>query len=146
MSEKKVIKPIALAVGAALAGTFAISGTVNADSIDSPFAMSNLTVGYMLGEGEGSCGGDKDAEGSCGEKDGEGSCGEKDGEGSCGEKDGEGSCGEKDGEGSCGEKDGEGSCGESGDKEGEGSCGDKAEDGEKDAEGSCGEGSCGGSI
>jgi len=128
MSEKKVIKPIALAVGAALAGTFAISGTVNADSIDSPFEMSNLTVGYMLGEGEGSCGGDKDAEGSCGEKDGEGSCGEKDGEGSCGEKDGEGSCGEKDGEGSCGE------------------AGDKADDGEKDAEGSCGEGSCGGSI
>jgi len=128
MSKKKVIKPIALAVGAALAGTFAISGTVNADSIDSPFEMSNLTVGYMLGEGEGSCGGDKDAEGSCGEKDGEGSCGEAD------EKEGEGSCGEAD------EKEGEGSCGE-------GSCGgDKADDGEKDAEGSCGEGSCGGSI
>jgi len=125
MSEKKVIKPIALAVGAALAGTFAISGTVNADSIDSPFEMSNLTVGYMLGEGEGSCGGDKDAEGSCGEKDGEGSCGEKEGEGSCGEAD------DKEGEGSCGE----GSCG-----------GDKADDGDKDAEGSCGEGSCGGSI
>jgi len=100
MSKKKVIKPIALAVGAALAGTFAISGTVNADSIDSPFEMSNLTVGYMLGEGEGSCGGDKDAEGSCGEKDGEGSCGEAD------EKEGEGSCGEAD------EKEGEGSCGE----------------------------------
>jgi uncharacterized low-complexity protein len=129
MSEKKVIKPVALAVGIALAGTFAISGTVNADSIDSPFEMSNLTVGYMLGEGEGSCGGDKDAEGSCGEKDGEGSCGEKDGEGSCGEKDGEAE--DKEGEGSCGE----GSCG-----------GDKADDGEKDAEGSCGEGSCGGSI
>jgi len=126
MSEKKIIKPVALAVGVALAGTFAISGTVNANSIDSPFEMSNLTVGYMLGEGEGSCGGDKDAEGSCGEKDGEGSCGEKDGEGSCGEKDGEGSCGE------AGDKEGEGSCGE-------GSCGgDKAEDGEKDAEGSCG--------
>lgn len=129
MSEKKIIKPLALAVGVALAGTFAISGTVNADSIDSPFEMSNLTVGYMLGEGEGSCGGDKDAEGSCGEKDGEGSCGEKDGEGSCGEKDGEAE--DKEGEGSCGE----GSCG-----------GDKADDGEKDAEGSCGEGSCGGSI
>ena len=129
MSEKKVIKPIALAVGAALAGTFAISGTVNAKAIDSPFEMSSLTVGYMLGEGEGSCGGDKDAEGSCGEKDGEGSCGEKDGEGSCGEKDGEAE--DKEGEGSCGE----GSCG-----------GDKADDGEKDAEGSCGEGSCGGSI
>ncbi len=129
MSEKKIIKPLALAVGVALAGTFAISGTVNADSIDSPFEMSNLTVGYMLGEGEGSCGGDKDAEGSCGEKEGEGSCGEKDGEGSCGEKDGEAE--DKEGEGSCGE----GSCG-----------GDKADDGEKDAEGSCGEGSCGGSI
>jgi len=129
MSEKKIIKPVALAVGVALAGTFAISGTVNADSIDSPFEMSNLTVGYMLGEGEGSCGGDKDAEGSCGEKDGEGSCGEKEGEGSCGEKDGEAE--DKEGEGSCGE----GSCG-----------GDKADDGEKDAEGSCGEGSCGGSI
>lgn len=130
MSEKKVIKPIALAVGAALAGTFAISGTVNAEVIDNPFAMSNLTVGYMLGEGEGSCGGDKGEE-----KEGEGSCGE----GSCGEghdKEGEGH--DKEGEGSCGE----GSCGAA-DKEGEGSCGD---DKKEDAEGSCGEGSCGGSV
>ena len=130
MSEKKVLKPVALAVGLALAGTFAISGTVNADSINSPFAISTLSVGYMLGEGEGSCGGDK------GEKEGEGSCGgdkgEKEGEGSCGgDKDGESE--DKEGEGSCGE----GSCG--GDKEGEGH--DK-----EDAEGSCGEGSCGGSI
>ena len=100
MADKKVIKPVALAVGMALAGSFAISGAVNAaDTAESPFSISNLQVGYMLGEGEGSCGGDK------GEKDGEGSCGEKDGEGSCGEKEGEGSCGEKDGEGSCGEKD-----------------------------------------
>ena len=139
MSEKKIIKPVALAVGMALAGTFAISGTVNADSVDSPFEISTLSVGYMLGEGEGSCGGDKgeekEGEGSCGE----GSCGEahdKEGEGSCGE----GSCGaaDKEGEGSCGE----GSCGAA-DKEGEGSCGD---DKKEDAEGSCGEGSCGGSI
>ena len=111
MAEKKVVKPVALAVGAALAGSFALAGTVHAtDAADSPFKMSTLQVGYMLGEGEGSCG-----EGSCGEgkdKKGEGSCGE----GSCGEK------GDKEGEGSCGE----GSCG--GDKEGEGSCG----------EGSCG--------
>ncbi len=99
MSEKKVIKPVALAVGAALAGTFAISGTVNADSIDSPFAISTLSVGYMLGEGEGSCGGDKE-----GEKEGEGSCGE----GSCG-GDKEDKAGDKEGEGSCGE----GSCGSS---------------------------------
>ena len=130
MSEKKVVKPLALAVGAALAGTFAISGTVNADSVDSPFEMSTLSVGYMLGEGEGSCGGDKGEE-----KEGEGSCGE----GSCGgDKEGHDKEGEdKEGEGSCGE----GSCGA--DKEGEGSCGD---DKKEDAEGSCGEGSCGGSI
>ena len=131
MSEKKVVKPLALAVGAALAGTFAISGTVNADSIDSPFEISTLSVGYMLGEGEGSCGGDKGEE-----KEGEGSCGE----GSCGGDKGE----EKEGEGSCGEaddKEGEGSCGDA--KEGEGSCGG---DDKEEAEGSCGEGSCGGSI
>ena len=124
MSDKKVIKPVALAVGAALASSFAMTGVAGADTVENPFSMSTLKAGYMLGAGEGSCGGDK--------KDGEGSCGE----GSCGEdkkKDGEGSCGE----GSCGEdkKDGEGSCGE-------GSCG-----GEKDdAEGACGEGSCGGSV
>ena len=109
MSEKKVLKPIALAVGIALAGSFAIGGAVIAASIDSPFQISTLSVGYMLGEGEGSCGGDKkdDAEGSCGgddKKDAEGSCGE----GSCGadKKDAEGSCGgddkKDDGEGSCG--------------------------------------------
>ena len=137
MSEKKVVKPLALAVGVALAGTFAISGTVNADSIDSPFEISTLSVGYMLGEGEGSCGGDKGEE-----KEGEGSCGE----GSCG-GDKEGDADDKEGEGSCGgdAKEGEGSCGDA--KEGEGSCGDA-----KEGEGSCGddkekaEGSCGGSI
>ncbi|MBT8082539.1 MAG: hypothetical protein KJP08_00950 [Gammaproteobacteria bacterium] len=119
MSDKKVVKPVVLAVGAALAGSFAIAGTVNAaqvaDSAESPFQFTNLEIGYMMGEGEGSCG-----EGSCGEGD------DKEGEGSCGE----GSCGESDDsepEGSCGE----GSCGEGDDKEGEGSCG---------------EGSCGGSA
>ena len=121
MSEKKVAKPVALAVGAALAGSFALtSGTVaNAETVESPFALSTLTAGYMLGDAEGSCGGDKEKEGSCG--------GDKEGEGSCG--------GEKEGEGSCGgEKEGEGSCGE-------GSCGGDKEE----AEGACGEGSCGGS-
>jgi uncharacterized low-complexity protein len=112
MSEKKVVKPVALAVGAALAGSFAIAGAVNAaETAQSPFKMSSLEVGYMLGENEGSCG-----EGSCGEdkdKKGEGSCGE----GSCGE----GHDKDKEGEGACGE----GSCG--GDKdEGEGSCGGSA--------------------
>jgi len=122
MADKKVIKPVALAVGAALAGSFAISGAVNAaDTAESPFSISSLEVGYMLGEHEGSCGGDKD------DKKGEGSCGE----GSCGESD------DKKGEGSCGE----GSCGEDHKKEGEGSCG---EGDEKEGEGKCGEGSCGG--
>ena len=134
MSEKKVVKPVALAVGAALAGSFALAGTVNADSVDSPFAMSTLSAGYMLGA-EGGCGGDKaeKGEGSCGE----GSCGgDKEGKG---EKEGEGSCGE----GSCGGDKKEGH----GDKEGEGSCGEGSCGGDKeDAEGSCGEGSCGGSV
>ena len=114
MAEKKVVKPVALAVGAALASSFAIGGVANADTIDNPFAMSALSAGYMLGAGEGSCGGDKEG------KDKEGACG--------GDKEGEGKCGE----GSCGDdKKGEGACG--GDKEGEGSCG-----GDKDGEGSCG--------
>jgi len=119
MSEKKIIKPVALAVGAALAGSFAISGAVNAaDTAESPFQVSTLEVGYMLGEGEGSGGSDTE---------------DKKGEGSCGE----GSCGEEGGEE--GDKEGEGSCGE--DKEGEGSCGE-----DKEGEGSCGEGSCGSSA
>ena len=115
MAEKKVVKPIALAVGAALASSFAIGGIANADTVDNPFAMSALSAGYMLGAGEGSCGGDKegkDKEGACGgDKEGEGKCGE----GTCGDdKKGEGACGgDKEGEGSCGgdKKDGEGSCG-----------------------------------
>lgn len=84
MSEKKLVKPVALAVGAALASTFAITGVATADTADSPFTMTSLSAGYMLGAGEGSCGGDKKG------KEGEGSCGE----GSCGgDKKGEGSCG-----------------------------------------------------
>lgn len=121
MSDRKVVKPVALAVGAALAGSFALTGVATADSIDNPFEMSSLKSGYMLGVGEGGCGGDKEGKGK------EGSCGE----GSCGgdkEKGGEGSCGE----GSCGgDKGEEGSCG--GDKGEEGSCG-----GDKGEEGSCG--------
>ena len=59
MAQKKVIKPVALAVGAALAGSFAISGAVNAaDTADSPFLISSLKVGYMLGVHDGSCGSD----------------------------------------------------------------------------------------
>ena len=122
MSDKKVIKPIALAVGAALAGSFALGTSIaSAEIVESPFAMTTLSSGFLLGE-EGSCGGDKE-----GKEETEGSCGE----GSCGgDKEGDGE--DKDAEGSCGgEKEAEGSCG--GEKEAEGSCG-----GEKEAEGSCG--------
>ena len=132
MSERKLAKPVALAVGTALAGTFAMTGLANADTGASPFAMTTLSSGFLLGAGEGNCGGDKgdkDAEGECGE----GKCGgDKDAEGECGE----GKCGaDKDAEGKCGE----GKCG--GDKDAEGSCGE-----EKDAEGKCGEGKCGGAM
>ena len=121
MSDKKVVKPVALAVGAALAGSFALTGVVAAKSADSPFAMSSLESGYMLGLD--STTGDKK------DKGGEGSCGhskDKGSEGSCGE----GSCGHSKDKGS------EGSCGE-------GSCGHSKD---KGSEGSCGEGSCGGSV
>jgi len=126
MSEKKIAKPIAFAVGAALAGSFALSSSIaNGETVESPFAMSTLTAGYMLSAGEGSCGGDKD------QKEGEATCG--------GDKEGEASCGgDKEGEASCGgDKEGEATCGA--DKEGEASCGGDKEE----AEGSCGEGSCG---
>jgi uncharacterized low-complexity protein len=126
MSDYKVAKPVAVAVGLALAGSLGISNIASADVGASPFAMTTLSAGYMLGAGEGKCGGDKGddkgekAEGSCG-----GDKGEK-AEGSCG-----GDKEDKDAEGDSDEgKDAEGSCG--GDKEG------------KDAEGKCGEGKCGG--
>jgi len=125
MSEKKVAKPIALAVGIALAGSFAAVEAAQADTGASPFAMTMLSTPYMLGEGEGSCGGDKggdEAEGSCGGDKGEAEG--KDAEGSCG---GDKAGGEEKGE--------EGSCG-----------GDKGEVEEKGEEGKCGEGKCGGSI
>lgn len=87
MTDRKLARPVAFAVGAALAGAFAMTGVASADTGASPFAMTTLSAGYMLGAGEGSCGGDKgdkDAEGSCGgdkeDKDAEGKCGE----GKCG--------------------------------------------------------------
>ena len=104
MSEQKV-KPLAIAVGTALAGSLAAASVANADS--NPFQMNSLSSGYQLGDsgegscGEGKCGGDKGGEGSCGgDKGGEGSCGgDKGGEGSCGgDKGEEGKCGE----GKCG--------------------------------------------
>jgi uncharacterized low-complexity protein len=110
-NKSKFVNPVAAAVGVAFVSSLAASSSVVAD--DNPFSTEDLDAGYQLaGEkgkegkcGEGKCGADKGAEGSCGEK------GEKGAEGSCGEKGAEGSCGEKGAEGSCGEKGTEGSCG-----------------------------------
>jgi uncharacterized low-complexity protein len=113
----KIVKPLTVAMGAALLGTVAMSAYATSAN---PFNADELGSGYMQ------VGDEKGKEGSCGEKGKEGSCGEKGKEGSCGEKGKEGSCGEKGKEGSCGEKGKEGSCGEKG------------------KEGKCGEGKCGG--
>ena len=103
MFEKESAKPIALAVATALVGAFSVGSVAQADTSVSPFAMTTLTAGYLLGAGgEGTCGGDREAEGSCGgDKEGEA----KEAEGSCGgDKEGEV---KEDAEGKCGE----GKCG-----------------------------------
>lgn len=85
--SKRNLKPLAIAVGAALTAGMAAVPVANAD--ENPFGMSALSSGYTVAEkGEGKCG-----EGKCGEgkdknklygkdKKGEGKCGE----GKCGEK------------------------------------------------------------
>lgn len=78
MSNRVLRKPVALAIGAALATTIAAAGVAQA----SAFAVNALGSGYMLAAGdekakegkcgEGKCGGDhKGEEGKCGE----GKCG-----------------------------------------------------------------------
>ena len=108
MSQKTTLKPLTLALGAAFVTSLA--GTPVANAAENPFAMSDLSSGYMVADshkegdkkmeegkcGEGKCGGDKAEEGSCGgDKAEEGSCGgDKAEEGSCGgDKAEEGSCG-----------------------------------------------------
>jgi uncharacterized low-complexity protein len=92
MSQESTKKPLAIALGAAFVTTLAATPVANA--ADNPFAMSELSSGYMVAEmaegkcGEGKCGGAKsEAEGKCGE----GKCGgdKKATEGKCGE----GKCG-----------------------------------------------------
>lgn len=89
MTKKHSKKHLALAMSSAVAAGFSFSPLLNA--AQNPFALTDLTNGYLeVAEGE------KKAEGSCGE----GKCGgkmkmemEKKAEGSCGEgKCGEGKC------------------------------------------------------
>jgi uncharacterized low-complexity protein len=90
MSKRVIKKPVALAIGAALATSIAAAGVAQASS----FAVSALGSGYMLaaGEGGGEEGKPADCEGKCGEgKCGEGKCGEgKCGQGKCGKEGAEG--------------------------------------------------------
>ena len=92
-------KPLALAVGTALAASLASVTPAHADS--SPFVMTALSSGYMGGAtygGHGDKGEEKGEEGKCGEGDEKGEEG-KCGEGKCGgDKGEEGKCGE----GKCG--------------------------------------------
>ena len=110
MSNKKSIKTLSIAAGTAFVASLAVGSTANAAEGANPFAMNELSSGYMqLAEGkcgEGKCGGKKakkKMEGKCGE----GKCGgkkemEKNMEGKCGGKksEKEGKCGE----GKCGGK------------------------------------------
>ena len=136
MSQVSTKKPLSIALGAAFATSLAASPLANA--ADNPFAMSELSSGYMVaGMAEGKCGGDKAGamategaekvmeEGKCGE----GKCGA----GKAGATATEGA--EKVmKEGKCGE----GKCG--GDK-----AGATATEGAEKVmkEGKCGEGKCG---
>jgi uncharacterized low-complexity protein len=107
MSKSNQIKPVSLALGTAFALSLG-SGVASADQ--NPFAMTELSSGYMVADkhegkcGEGKCGGEKTRE-EMKEKAMEGKCGE----GKCGgdkakekakekAKDMEGKCGE----GKCG--------------------------------------------
>lgn len=102
--KKSNIKPLALAISAALAASAGSSSMAHADT--SPFSMTNLATGYMVDANNPEAAAEKGEEGKCGEgKCGEGKCGEKKGEeGKCGgEKAGEA----KGEEGKCGE----GKCG-----------------------------------
>ncbi|HEX7026523.1 MAG TPA: hypothetical protein VF268_04730 [Gammaproteobacteria bacterium] len=86
MVEKSKLKPIASAVGITLAATLAASPLATADQ--NPFAVSEMSGGYMVAEAEGKCGEGKCGEGKCGEDkaEDEGKCGEgKCGEGKCGD-------------------------------------------------------------
>ena len=113
--SKKTLKPFSLAVGTAFVTTLAASNvSAEADSQANPFALNELSSGYMqLAYG--------DDAGASGEKD-------KNGEGSCGGN-------KADKEGKCGE----GKCGDDMKKNMEGSCGEK----KAEEEGKCGEGKCG---
>ena len=107
MSNKKTITSLSIAAGTAFVASLAMSGAANAAQGANPFAMNELSGGYMQ-LAEAKCGG-KPAEAKCGGKKTEAKCGGKqeekmEKEGKCGSKQEdkmkEGKCGE----GKCGGK------------------------------------------
>jgi len=73
MSHEINLKPLVIALGTAFVTTLAITPVANA--AENPFAMSDLSSGYMVAEkAEGKCGGDKMKEGKM-KMDKEGKCG-----------------------------------------------------------------------
>jgi uncharacterized low-complexity protein len=91
MSQKTTLKPLAIAVSAALATSLA--ATTPANAAENPFAMSELSGGYMVAEmAEGKCGAGMktEKEGKCGGAMATGKTGAvkegKCGEGKCGMK------------------------------------------------------------
>jgi uncharacterized low-complexity protein len=72
--EKKVLKPVSLAVGSVFVASMAASNIASADTANgNPFAMNELHSGYMQVAAEGNCGASKpmpqekqQKEGSCG--------------------------------------------------------------------------------
>ena len=106
MSNKKSITTLSIAAGTAFVASLAMSGTANAAEGANPFAMNELSGGYMQ-LAEAKCGGSKSTEAKCGGKKTEAKCGgsKSSSEGKCGgskeeEKKKEGKCGE----GKCGGK------------------------------------------
>lgn len=96
MVEKSKLKPIASAVGLTLAATLASGSVASADQ--NPFAVSEMSSGYMVADAEGNCGAanakaEDESKGADDKADKEGKCGDdKAGdEGKCGE----GKCGDE---------------------------------------------------
>ena len=122
MSKKKTINTLSIAAGTAFIASLAMGSTANAAEGANPFAMNELSSGYM-----------QLAEGKCGE----GKCGGK----KMNKNSKEGKCGDSkkmEKEGKCGE----GKCGGAKKMEKEGKCGDAKKKMKKEAK--CGEGKCGG--
>ena len=115
MSNKKSITTLSIAASTAFVASLAMGNVANAAEGANPFAMNELSGGYMQ-LAEGKCGGSKSTEAKCGGKKTEAKCG-----------------GSK--------APSEGKCGE-GKASSEGKCGGKEEP--KKVEGKCGEGKCGG--